>query len=68
MTPSQYYFNLRNTDIMTQVLLHSLELKILIINFFLANLEIALKTLEIENFKKHLRIKKYSLIHENQRN
>ena len=30
--------------------------------------KIALKTLKIENFKKHLMIKKYSLLHNNQRN
>ena len=33
----------------------SLELTIPIINFLSINLEIALKTLQIENFKKHLK-------------
>ena len=43
---------------MTNMLLPSLELTILIINFLPTNLKIALKTLRIENFKKHLMIKK----------
>ena len=42
----------------TKILLHSLELTILIINFLLASLKIALKILQIENSKKHLMIKK----------
>ena len=42
---------------MTKMLLPSLEPTILIINFLSANLKIALKTLEKENFKKHLMIK-----------
>ena len=46
----------------------SLELKILIINFLSPNLKIALKTPQIENFERHLMIKKYSLLHDNQRN
>ena len=41
---------------------------ILIINFLSKNLKILLKTLQIDNFKKHLMIKKYSLLHDNQRN
>ena len=51
-----------------KMLLSSLEITILIINFLSTNLKIALKTLKIENFKKHLMIKKYSLLHNNQRN
>ena len=50
------------------MLLPSLELAILIINFLSTSLTIALKTLQMENFKKHLMIKKYSLLHDNQRN
>ena len=46
----------------------SLELKILIIDFLSPNLKIALKTPQTENFEKHLMIKKYSLLHDNQRN
>ena len=46
----------------------SLELKILIIDFLSPNLKIALKTPQIENFERHLMIKKYSLLHDNQRN
>ena len=46
---------------MTNMLLPSLELTILIINFLPTNLKIALKTLRIENFKKHLMIKKMLL-------
>ena len=40
------------------MLLPSLELAMLIINFLSTNLKIALKTLEIENLKKHLMTKK----------
>ena len=68
VTPSHNYFNLGNTKTMTKMLLPSLELTILIIHFLLTNLKIALKTLQIENFKTHLMIKKYSLLHDNQRN
>ena len=39
------------------MLLPSLELAILIINFLSTSLTIALKTLQMENFKKHLMIK-----------
>ena len=46
---------------MTKMLLPSLELIILIINFLSSNLKIALKTLQIENFKKHLMTKKILL-------
>ena len=42
---------------MTKMLLPSLELTIRIINFLSTSLKIALKTLQIENFKKHLMIK-----------
>ena len=66
-SPSQNYFNLGNTKTMTKMLLPSLELTTLIINFLSTNLKIAFKTLQIENFKKHLMIKKYSLLHDNQR-
>ena len=59
--PSQNYFNLGNTKAMTKMLLPSLELTILIINFLSTSLKIALKTLQIENFKKHLMIKKIFL-------
>ena len=67
ITPSQSYFNLGNTKTMTKILLPSLELIILIINFHSTSLKIALKTLQIENFKKHLIIKKYSLLRDNQK-
>ena len=40
------------------MLLTSLELIIRIINFLSRSLKIALKTLQIENFKKHLMTKK----------
>ena len=46
---------------MKQVLLPSLELAILIINFISSNLKIVLKMLQIENFKKHLMTKKILL-------
>ena len=46
---------------MTKMLLPSVELTILIINFLSTGLKIALKTLQIENFKKHLMIKKILL-------
>ena len=39
---------------MTKMLLYSLELTILISNFFSSNLKTALKALQIENFKKYL--------------
>ena len=58
VTPLQNYFNLGNKKIMTKMLLPSLELTILVINFLSTNLKIALKILQIENFKKHLMIKK----------
>ena len=57
ITPSKNYFNLGITKTMTTMLLTSLELTILIINFLSTNLKIELKTLQIENFKKHLMIK-----------
>ena len=50
------------------MLLPSPGLPILIINFLSTNLKIASKTLQLENFKKHLMIKKYHLLHDNQRN
>ena len=58
ITPSQNYFNLGNMKTMTKMLLPSLELTILIISFLSTNLQIALKTLDTENFKKPLMIKK----------
>ena len=61
ITLSQNYFNVRNTKTMTKMLLPSLELTIRIINFLSTSLKIALKTLQIENFKKHLMIKKIFL-------
>ena len=61
ITPSQNYFNLASTKTMTKMLLPSLELTILIINFLSTSLKIALKTLQIKNFKKHLMIKKMLL-------
>ena len=61
ITPSQNYFNLGNTKTMTKMLLPSIELTILIINFLSTSLEISLKTLQIENFKKHVMIKKILL-------
>ena len=57
ITSSQNYFNLGNTKTMTKILLPSLELTILIINFLSTYLKIALKTLQIEKSKKHLMIK-----------
>ena len=42
---------------MTTMLLTSLELTILIINFLSTNLKIALRTQQTENFKKHLMTK-----------
>ena len=57
ITPSKNYFNLGNTKTMRKMLLPSLGLTILIINFLSTSLKIALKTLQIENFKKHLMIK-----------
>ena len=50
------------------MLLPSPGLAILIINFLSTNLKIASKILQLENFKKHLMIKKYHLLHDNQRN
>ena len=55
--PLQNYFNPGNTKKMTKMLLPSLELAIPIINFLSTSLKVALKTLQIENFKKHLMIK-----------
>ena len=58
----QNYFNLENTKPVTKImLLPSLELTILIIYFSLANLKTALKTLQVENFKKHLMTKEILL-------
>ena len=45
---------------MNKLLLPSLELAILIINFLSTKLKVPLKTLQIENFKKNLRGKKTS--------
>ena len=61
ITPSQNYFNLGNTKTMKKMLLPSLELTILIINFLSTYLKIALKTLQIEKSKKYLMIKKILL-------
>ena len=63
VTPSQNYFILGKTKTMTKMLLPSLELTILIINFVSTNLKIPLKTLQIEDFKNHLMIKKYFLLY-----
>ena len=52
---------------MTNILLPSLELTILIINFLSTNLKIALKTLQIE-LQNRFHDKKYLLLHRNQRN
>ena len=68
MTPSQNYFNPGNTKTLKKMFLPSLELTIRITNSFSTSLKIALKTLQIENLKKHLMIKKYSLLHGNERN
>ena len=57
INPSKNHFNLGNTKTMTKILLPSLELTILIINFISTNLKIALKTRQIENLKKHLMTK-----------
>ena len=57
ITPLQNYFNLGNTKTMKKMLLPLLELTILIITFVSADLKIALKALQIENFKKNLMIK-----------
>ena len=58
----QNYFNLENTKPVTKImLLPSLELTILIIYFSSTNLKTALKTLQVENFKKHLMTKKILL-------
>ena len=54
-TVSQNYYNLGNTKAMTKMLLPSLELTIVTINFLSTNLKIALKTLQIENLKKKKR-------------
>ena len=51
----------RKHQVMAKTVLSSLELTILIINFSSTNLKIALKTLQIKNFKKHLMTKKCSL-------
>ena len=48
---------IRNMRTMTKMLLSSIELTIPIINFLSTSWEIALNTLQIENFKKHLMIK-----------
>ena len=50
------------------MLLPSLELTILIINFLSTSLKIALETLQIEDFKRHLVTKKYSLLQGNKIN
>ena len=71
-TPSQNYFNLGKTKTMTEILLALLEHTMLIFSFLSTNLnlEIALKTLQIENIKKKkkkkINDKKYFLLHENQ--
>ena len=49
---------------MTKILLSSLELTTLIIGFLLTDLKIALITLQIENFKKHLMTKSHILLRE----
>ena len=46
---------------MAKMLLSSLELTILIINFPSTNLKIALKTLQIESLKKHLMTRKVTV-------
>ena len=53
-TPSQNYFNLGKTKTMTEMLSALLERTMLIFSFLSTNLnlEIALKTLQIENIKK----------------
>ena len=56
-TLSQNSFKLENRKTMTKMLLPLLELTILIITFLSTNLKIYLKTLKIENFKKHLTTK-----------
>ena len=62
----QNYFNIGNTKVMTNILLPSLELTILIINFLSTNLKIALKTLQIE-LQNPFHDKKYLLLHRNKR-
>ena len=57
---SQNYSNLGKRKAMTKMLLPSLELTILIINFLSTNLKITLKTHQTENFKKHLKTKNTS--------
>ena len=57
-----------NTKTITKMLLPSLELTILIINFLSTSLKIALKILQIEDFKRHLVTKKYSLLQGNKIN
>ena len=54
-------FQPRKHQVMTKVVLSSLELTILIINFWSANLKTAVKTLQLESFKKHLVTKKILL-------
>ena len=68
-TPSENYFNLGKTKTMTEILLALLERTMVIFSFLSTNLnlEIALKTLQIDNIKKKINDKKYSLLHENQR-
>ena len=63
-TPWQIYFNLRSTRIMAKLVLALLEVAILMINFPSIDLEIAWKTLQIDNFRKHWMKKMSSLIHE----
>ena len=63
-TPWQIYFNLKSTKIMAKLVLPLLEVAILMINFPSIDLEIAWKTLQIDNFRKHWMKKMSSLIHE----
>ena len=52
---------------MTKMLLPFFNITIIIISFLSKDLQIALRTLQVENFKKHLMSKKYLLLHGNQR-
>ena len=60
-TLSEDYLDVGNTKGMTRMSLTLPELTNLIINFCSTNLKIALKTLQKENFKKHLMTKKILL-------
>ena len=53
---------------MVKMLLPSLELTILIINFFSTNLKVSFKTLQIENYKKHLMTKNTPYYTRNKKN